>query len=148
MPREHYWDFSEWVHTHSQWQNASLCGQHERDGGVNAVDDELRCVVEALFSVLPYLNWQATSAAIWLNSHTPLLEEESWQEDVWELLEATSAPYPPRREMLYNLVSSMKARTDWIPFWNVVVWGGETLRVSGVATGEVRKKQKGSVSIQ
>lgn len=119
--------------------------------GVNTVDDKLCCVVEVHRSVLSYLNWQAASAAIWLNSHTSILVWESWQEDACELLRAMSAPYPLWREILWQpgqpgvLYESLDRL---YPFWNVVFLRQLNTQGQWVATGEVRKKQKGNVRIQ
>lgn len=131
MPLEHFWDFSEYTlipNDKTLYYPASM----NVNVTVNTVDDELCCAVEVLFSVLSYLNWQAASAAIWLNSHSPILVEESWQEDAWELLGAMSAPYPPWREML---------STSWHPPWKPVQIGSllkmlfEVAKLSGSVGG-------------
>lgn len=145
MLLEHYCDFSEWVHSHSQWQNASLSGQHERDGWVQIVDDELCCMVEVQFSVVSYLNWQAATAAIWLNSHTL-----SWYGRAGRSMrENCSGQWVP----LIHLGGG-DALTTWCPQWKpgqiespLKCCCFRRLNNQGhwVATGEVRKKQNGNI---
>lgn len=82
--------------------------------GVRLLTLWLCCMAEVLFSVQSYFNWQAASAATWLNSPILILVGESGQEDVWEFPRAMSAPYTAWT--FDNLVCSMEAHTDWIPF--------------------------------
>lgn len=113
-------------------------------GWVITVGDELRYVVEVLFSVLSFLNWQAASAAMWQNSYTPILVGESWQEDAWEFAQGNDCPLSTmERNGLTNLVVLHESLYRLNLFWNVVVWGGWTLRVSGWPQGKWRRSRKG-----
>lgn len=78
MPPHHHWDFSERVHSHFQLNKCFIIQPAWTwQGRVNTVDDVLHLVVEVYFTELSYLNWQAASAALWLNSQRPTLGVEN-----------------------------------------------------------------------
>ena len=134
MPLEPHWYFSEWLHTHSQWQNASLSGQHECDSGGLTLW-MMNCVL---------CGWSAPQWAVLFKLTTSLCS----------YMTKLSYPYPGQgkagRRMRVNcsgqrvplihygersfgnLVSSMKAWTDWIPFETLLF---EAAKHSGSAGG-------------
>lgn len=76
------------------------------------------------------LNWRAASIAAGLNPPVPLWwGKAGWQEEAWESLGATCAPYPPWRVMLWQPGAQRESRRRLDPFWNVVV-GSRGLRES------------------
>lgn len=122
MPLEPHWDFSEWVHTHSQWQNASLSGQRECDSGGLTLW-MMNCVL---------CGWSAPQWAVLFKLTTSLCSYmtklsyplswsgKSWQEDACELLGATSAPYPLWREKLWQPGVLHESLDRLNSFWNVL----------------------------